>query len=468
MSTRLRFLVPAIAIALAACAGPRPPQPPAASIEPPQAWAGQLDGAEGRLASRWWEGFADPVLTRLIDTALARNTDIAIAAARIEELRAQAKAAAALQIPHIDLAAGAGPQRVVNAFGQGVSQLAGQAQVAVAYDLDLFQRLSSSTAAARATLLASEAAQDAVRLAVVASTANGYFALRTLDERLRVLEAAAQARAAAARLATRRAAAGYASRLDQRQAEAEVEAAAALIPATRLAIRRQEHALGLLLGEAPGSVERGRSLMELDIAPADPSVPSMLLRTRPDIFQSEQALVAADHRLDAARAAFLPSIRLTAQGGVMDSSTLANPVRVFALGGSILAPIFNRDRLTADAAAATARRDAAAFAYKKTVLTAFREVEDALAGIALSNQQADRLARQTSLLGSALTLAAERYREGYAPFLEQLDAQRACLAAELSLVQARGDVLAAHVHLFQALGGGWNHTTLPTNHRSAQ
>jgi NodT family efflux transporter outer membrane factor (OMF) lipoprotein len=456
MSPRLRLLPLALALAIAGCAGPRPSPPHNASVLPPQTWRSQAGNGNYRLSDRWWASFADPVLSRLVERALAGNTDLSIAASRVEVARAQLGLARTAQTPQIDVSASGGPQRAVNAFGRGTTQRVEQAQVFASYDLDLFQRLSHATEASRASLLASEAGRDAVRLAIVATTMNGYFNLRMLDARLSVLNETARTRREVVRLATRRASVGYSPKLDERQAQAEVEATEALIPATRLAIARQENALSLLLGDVPSPIERGLDLMLLGAPSLAVSAPSSLLRNRPDIAEAEQALAAADSGLDSSRAAFLPTVRLTAQGGSVALSSTGDTVGVFALGGSILAPILNRRRLIADADSAAARRDLAAFGYQKVVLGAFREVEDALAMVTLTGEQLVTLERQTQLLKQVLTLAANRYREGYSPLLEQLDAQRALLAAQLNLVQARGELLAAQVHLFQALGGGWD------------
>jgi multidrug efflux system outer membrane protein len=194
----------------------------------------------------------------------------------------------------------------------------------------------------------------------------------------------------------------------------------------------------------------------LTIPTAPSQLPAHLLRQRPDIAAAEQQIVAADRALDAARAAFLPDIKLAASGGFVASSLLPdNPLSIFSLGGSILAPIFNGGRIRAQADSAAARRDQAAFAYRKAALTAFREVEDGMASVERYAEQEGELTRQQAALLRVQQLAALRYREGYSPYLEQLDAERSLLSSQLSLVQARGDRLLASTALFQALGGGW-------------
>ncbi|PTQ09789.1 RND transporter [Sphingomonas oleivorans] len=452
----MKRIVPFVTIAaLAGCAGPRPEPPAAAAVQPPPAWRNALDG-EAIVAHGWWRGFGDPVLTRIVETALANNMDIAIAASRVEEARAQFRFAEGQRLPSLVAAAAGSEQRSVNAFGIGTNQTVGQAQLSAAYDLDLFGRLSSVSAAARASLLATEAARDTIRLAIASSAASGYILLRSLDARLVLLRDTLAARAESLHIARRRAEAGYSTRLELQQAEAEYHATEQLIPSVELAISRQEDGLRLLLGESPGAIERGTAFAMLRPLPVPSALPSAMLRRRPDIAQAEQQLVAADRSLDAARAAFMPGIQLTASGGYVASTLLSDPIGIFSLGGSILAPLFQGGRLHAQADAASARRDQAAIAYRRAALTAFREVEDALAAVRRTAEQEHALAAQREALAGALRLATNRYQAGYSPYLDQLDAQRGLLAAELALVQSRADRLTALISLYQSLGGGWD------------
>lgn len=451
---RLAVLVLAAA-ALAACAGPRPQPPSAAAVQAPGQWRAAPDRAAS-VDAGWWAAFGDPAMSQVVETALAHNTDIAIAAARVEEARGAYDLAQAQRLPNLVAVIGGQRQRDVSAFGTPHLQTAGQVQLSAAYDTDLFGRLRQASAAARANLLATQAGRDSVRLAVAATAAAGYINLRALDARLTVLKSTLDARAESLKLAERRADAGYSPRLDQRQAEADYHLAEQLIPPTQAAIARQENGLAVLLGDTPRAIARGRDLAELTPPPLTAALPAELLRRRPDLAQAEQQLVAADRSLDSVRAAFLPNIQLTASGGYVASTLLGDPIRVFSLGGSALDPLFDAGRLKAQQGAAAARRDQAAFAYRRAALTAFREVDDALATERGAAAQTDDLIAQRTAQGQVLALATQRYRAGYSPFLEQLDAQRFLLSVDLGLVQARADRLTAAVALFQALGGGWS------------
>jgi outer membrane protein, multidrug efflux system len=181
-----------------------------------------------------------------------------------------------------------------------------------------------------------------------------------------------------------------------------------------------------------------------------------VLRRRPDIAAAEQQLATADHSLDSARAAFLPDLQLSTSAGEAFSTLFANPITIWSVGGSVLAPIFEGGRLHAQQDIAAARRDEAAFYYRKIALTAFREVEDGMVAVSRTEQRVAALKSQCEALTQALRIATNRYRAGYSPYLDQLDAQRGLLNAELGLIQARAARLSAYVDLYRALGGGWS------------
>nr|WP_221364361.1 efflux transporter outer membrane subunit [Sphingomonas jinjuensis] len=442
-------------MALAGCVGPRPVPPATTAVVPPPAWRTQL-GSGAPVTTGWWQAFGDPVLPGLIERALAGNPDLGAAIARVEEARAAERLARANRAPLISVGVPTTEGQTVSPFGTPSTALGVQPLFQASYDLDLFGRLRALNRATRAQALASEGARDTVRLAIAAQVATGYISLRALDQRLAIARETLAARAEALRIARRRAETGYTSNLELRQAEGEYRATEQLVPAAELAVARQENALSLLMGDNPGPIPRGLPLDRFVVPVVPNGLPADLLRRRPDLYQAEQTLVAADRSLDSARAALLPGLSLTGSAGVVLSTALANPIGVFSIGGSILSPLFDGGRLRAQASAATARRDQAAFAYRRAALTAFREVDDNLAGVLRSGQQAAALEAQRQALAGALRNASNRYRAGYSSYIDQLDAQRGLLTAELTLVQARADRLNAFVQLYQALGGGWS------------
>jgi multidrug efflux system outer membrane protein len=449
---------PAIAaclVLLAGCAGPAVQVATVAPVAPPAAWRTDA-GSTAPLDRIWWESFGDPTLTRLVEKALVNNTDIGIAAGRVRELRANLTLARAQLLPVIDAGIAGGRSRSVSAFGQPLEQNFAQPQVQASYEIDLFGRLADQQSAARNAYFASEAARDATRLAVAGATASGYVSLRSLDARLEVARSTLTSRADALRIARSRFDHGYSPKLELEQAQAEYSGTASIIPQIELAIARTEDGLSQLTGETPQAIDRGLTLHRL-VRPAIPAgLPSELLRRRPDVAQAEYQLAASDKSLAAARKRFLPQVRLSGAVGTAFSTLLQDPISIWSIGGSILAPLFEGGRLTGQAEAAGAQRDQAAFAYRRAALTAFREVDDALAGVKRLDEQVMLVQAQRDALAESLRLATNRYREGYSPYLEQLDAQRGLLGVELSLVQLRADALAARIQLYQAMGGGWS------------
>ncbi|RSV40834.1 RND transporter [Sphingomonas sp. ABOLE] len=437
---------------LHACAGPQHPAPSDAAVTIPAGWRG--GGGAGPVAADWWRGFHDPALDALVARALAGNLDLRIAVTRIEQARAQLRGTAAVAQPSAALGATGGTSRSLNPFGIGVDQQRGQGELDLAYEVDLFGRLSQSTQAARDAWLASQDARDALRIVLIATVVEAYLNLRAADARLAIVRQTVEERRQERDLIGRRFHAGYASRLEDQQAEAALEAAARLVPSTLLARTVQEDALAQLLGIPPTDiVSAGEAVAGVPDVPA--ALPSEVVRQRPDIAAAERRLAAADHRLAAARAAFLPRLQLAGSAGGVASTVLADPVSLFALGGSVLAPLFQGGALRAGRDAAAARRDAAAYAYKAAVLQAFREVEDAMASVRYVTEETAAAQQQVAALEQAYRAARRRYQAGYASYLEQLDAERALLAGRLDASDLRFRRLAAIAGLNRSIGGGW-------------
>ena len=455
---RVTFAMAGLA-ALAGCAGPAVQTSLVPAAAPPPTFRMDL-GPGVSVDKEWWRGFGDPQMAALVNEALERNADIGIAAARVRETRSQQDSARSAMLPTIDAAIAASDSRSINPFGQPVEQRAAQPQVQAAWEADLFGRLSDQVSAARSGWLASQAARDAVRLSVASATASAYISLLALDDRLALAQRTAETRKGSRDLIARRVNVGYSPKLELEQAEVDYQAARLLVPALELARARQENALSVLVGRVPGAVTRAEGLATLTKPSLPEALPSDLLQRRPDIAQAEYQLAATDSNLAVARKRFLPSLRFSASAGAAVSTLLSGPVGLWSVGGSVLAPLFEGGRLRAGAEAAGAQRDVAAFGYRKTVLTAFREVNDALASVDGLDRQVQIQTTQRNALAEANRLASNRYREGYSPLLEELDTQRGLLSAELALIQARADALNARIGLYQALGGGWSASTV--------
>jgi multidrug efflux system outer membrane protein len=421
----------------------------------------------------WWDHYRDPVLNRLIASALTNNLDLRIAAARLEEARGAFLAQRSFLLPNLS---GAGTWSRVG-FGDippAPGATAGQFDVSglLSYEVDLWGRLRRLTESARAELLASDAARRTVQIDLVASVASTYFNLRALD---RQREIAVETHAARTNLLALTELKfnpadglgyGIVSELDVRQAETQVHTARATIASLDRAIAVTENALRFLLGQNPGSIPRGHTLNDQHQPEDIPSgLPSELLLRRPDLVAAEQQLIAANARIGAARATLFPSISLTGALGVQ-SSDLED---LFTLGTSrawrftpqLTGPIFNAGRLRAGVRIAEAREQAVLASYEKAIQNAFREVDDALVAVVRLREQL--LAEEASVRAETrrLDLSRMRYLDGIASYTDLLDAQRFLFSAQLGAVQTRNALLIAHAQLFRALGGGWNPLSSP-------
>lgn len=452
MIRRSLTLLATSAYALSACAPTLQDAPLGAAVSPPTEWRTDLEVA-APVEQDWWNAFGDPQLSHLVEQARRNNPDVQLAAARVEEARATEMGSRGYLLPSVGVGVEGGVQREVSPFGQPRTTIAAQPAFSASYEVDLFGKNAARVDAAQADVAASAADEEAARLSVSAATASGYLTLLALDKRLEVIEATLKARGQALKFARDRAEVGHTSQLELRQAEAEYQATAQLVPQLEAQIARQENALSVLTGELPGAIQRGATLEGLRRPSAPSTLPSELLRRRPDVAAAEYRVAAADAKIRVARADFMPSIDLGATAGLALSELLADPISIWSLGGSFLAPIFQGGKLQAQLDGATAQRDQAAWAYRSTVLGAFREVEDRMAVLANLEQQEVALEAQQAAVADGLRHARNRYRAGYTPYIEQVDAQRALLGVELSLVQVRAAQLTTLVGLYQAVGG---------------
>ena len=454
---RAGILRPLFAAAIAcSAAGCAVDSEPMRSPDAPAAWQGR--GGPGHVDADWWRAFGDPVLARLVVEALAHNLDVRLAEARVNEVRALSKVEHSEELPSVDIGAAAARADSVNVVTRRPYYATNwQEQFQASYEVDLWGRVHSLGQAADARLAGSQAARDAVALSVAAETASAYVNLRALDERLDIARQTLKSREGALAFARARLARGYASKLELLQAESEFHATAEVLPQLELQIRRREHALQILLGADPAEVPRGAPMSSI-IAPAvpDTGVPSDLLHRRPDIAQAEAQVIANDRELAASKARLLPALQITGGFGAVGSTALiGDPFKVWSLGASVLAPVFEGGRLKAQVDVQRSRREQALVGYEKVVLNAFAEVEDQLAAIELLAKQAVELDEQRVSAQEALRVAHDRYRAGYSNYLEELDAQRSLFSVQQRSVELRADLLVAHIDLYRALGGGW-------------
>jgi multidrug efflux system outer membrane protein len=334
-----------------------------------------------------------------------------------------------------------------------------QTQAAVAWELDFWGKFRRATEAARAQLVASEWGRRAVVTTLVSQVANAYFGLRALDLEAEISRRTLASRQESLRLTQVRERGGVTSLIDVRQAEQLVYGAAGEIAALEREIAQQENFLSVLLGQNPGPIDRGLDLTDEPQPPAVPAgLPSTLLTRRPDIQQSEQQLVAANAQIGVARAAYFPSIPLTASGGFESTALSAlfagsNAVWTAAVGATV--PVFTAGRTRSQVALAQARYDEAVVSYQQTIRQAFREVADSLVGYSKTREFLQQQALLRDSAQDARRLAQIRYEGGAASYLEVLDAETRLFVAELGLTEAQLGELSALVEIYRALGGGW-------------
>ena len=464
----MRKLAVLAAALLAACSfAPRYEQP---ANELPDTWRGAPAPAPvSAPADRWWSVYGDPTLDRLVDEALVHNQDIALAVARVDEARALVGVSESQLWPSIDAGAGGARSRAstkTSVFFPGIPVYRTDyiAQLNVSYEIDLWGRLRNATAAARADLLATEAAADTVRITLAADVVQFYYGVRSLDERVTATERALDLRARALELQRKRADAGLVAELDVRQIEAEFQGARALLPALQRERDADEAALTVLLGRSPRAIIQDTTVARSPDDPRQPALvapaglPSELLLRRPDLYQAEQILIAANARIGVARANFFPRISLTGFLGTEAASLsdlFTGPAGIWSFAGSLAQPIFQGGRLLAESEAAEARQRQALAQYQKTIQNAFREVRDALTAQTRTREVYEAEGLRTTALQEALKLAIARYEAGLESQLAAIDAERQLLQAELNRAEALRQQRAATADLFRALGGGW-------------
>jgi len=413
---------------------------------------------------RWFELFRDDSLQALVHTALQQNYDVRVAVARIMESQAQLGISRSFLFPQLDGNGTIARDRISeerflttpSGKNEGNTFLLG---LSLFYEIDLWGRLRRETEATRAELLSTEWAQRAVLVTLVADVARAYFELRALDLDLEIAKRTRASREKSLRLTRTREDEGVATRLDIRQAEQLFYTAAARIPDLERLITQKENEIRLLVAMPPGTIPRGLPLTEQVLPSELPAgLPAALLDRRPDIRQAEEVLVAANARIGAAKALYFPTFSLTGFLG-LESDDLKDFVsasaRTWSIGVGLLQPIFNAGRIRSFNDAAAARYLQTLAQYEQAILTAFREVSDALVGYRKTREQRVQQQLLVEALVDSTTLANLRFLGGIDSYLQVLDAERQLFDAELELTRVRAGELLNLVQLYKALGGGW-------------
>ena len=453
-------------------------RPPATAV--PQHY---LEPADGGLSSaelaHWWRSFSDPELSSLVERAVALNLDVQTAAARIREARAREVVAGASSLPEINAQASATRQRISESaipippgtapgggspggtFGlPGTEFNTFRVGLDASWEVDLFGGTRRGIEAASARTQSAIWSRRDLQASTAAEVATAYLTLRTLQERIANAERDVARQSRLERLVGARYRGGLTTGLDLQQQRSERATSAAELPTLRSQAQAEIHALGVLTGTTPEAL--AAALTPPKALPSPPLVPagrpSDLLRRRPDIRAAERQLAASTADIGVAVADLYPRFSLTAAPALVStalSSLLEWGSRSFSVGGSLLWPLFNGGKTRGNIAVADARQEQALLAYRKTVLVALKDVEDALSH---TTADRERLADLQQALGSATRaeqLSASRYRGGLVTYSDVLQNQGRRLTIEKQIIETKGALARDSVALFKALGGGW-------------
>jgi multidrug efflux system outer membrane protein len=460
------------AVALTGCSlipSYRQPALPVAAQYPQGAsyGTGQADSQTAAAEQGWRIVFRDPALQQLIEVSLANNRDLRVAALNIEAYRAQYRIQRADLVPAVTANASGTRERLpadLSSTGKAGISSSYSANLGISsYELDFFGRVRSLTKEALETYLASEEARRSTHISLVASVANAYYTWQADQALLKLTQETLQAYEQSLKLTARTTSVGTTSALDLAQARTSVESARVSLATYQRTVAQDQDALILLLGAGlPENLHPGLPLDAPQITEVPAGLPSDLLQRRPDILEAEHTLLASNANIGAARAAFFPSITLTASAG-SSSAQLGDLFKggqgSWSFAPSISLPIFNAGSLKASLDYSKIQKDINVASYEKTIQTAFQEVSD---GLAARKTYRDQLqAQQDSVKANQdyYYLAELRYRAGTDSNLTFLDAQRSLFSAQQSAITDRLSQLTSEVTLYKALGGGWVETS---------
>ena len=446
-------------------------QQPAAPVaaQYPQGPAYSPAQAPGQAAAEqgWKQFFHDPALQQLIQVALENNRDLRVAALNIDAFAAQYRIQRADLYPAVSANGTGSRQRVpadASQSGQAGITSSYSATVGIsAYELDLFGRVRSLSEEALQKYFATEEGRRSTQLSLVASVANAYLAWQADKELLKVTQDTLGAFEESYKLTARSAEVGVASALDLAQSRTSVETARVQLAKYTRQVAQDENSLVLLLGTGiPANLQAAKPLSDDLLSDVPAGLPSDLLQRRPDILQAEYNLKAANANIGAARAAFFPSISLTANAGTLSpdlSGLFKGGSGTWLFSPQINLPIFNAGSLSASLDYSKIQKDIGVANYEKSIQTAFQEVADGLAARQTYTEQLQAQRDFVTANQDYYRLAERRYRIGVDSNLTFLDAQRQLFSAQQALITDRLAQLVSAVNLYKALGGGWNEQT---------
>lgn len=407
--------------------------------------------------------FKDRELNALLDQVMAKNSDLLIASEEILASEAQLKSVKLNYLPDISLQVNTGIQRLSKnsmqaSFGGGVTFQEYNFAPVVSWDVDFWGKLKKQREESLANYLSRAENRRALRVQLVAQTAQAYYNLLSLDQQLSITQQVEKSMQETVTMLQTQYSVGDVTALAIKQAEAQLAETRALIPEIKGSIRAQENALQTLAGNYPDAVKRsGQFGNHAFITEIEAGVPVDLLANRPDVKQQELLLQAASARVGIAKTEFYPSLKITAQGG----SNATNLANWFSIPGSLFGtaaagltqPLFNRRSIRSGYEQAVHQREAAVHAFRKSVLMAVEEVSTAMSNIIRVKEQLEEVNNRKKAMDKAITDAQLLYKYGEANYLEVLTVQQSAFQAELAYTAARQKEINTYLALYKSLGG---------------
>ena len=418
----------------------------------------------------WKTFFTDPVLQKLIDSAIIRNYDMQVAYQTIKSAQLVLGQAKLGYWPDVTLNVTANLTRPSDNSLNGISAQNFlhskflndyNANLGLSWEADIWGKIKNQKSKALAEYLRTTEARKALQTTIVSGVAEGYYNLLMLDAQLGIAKANLALNDSTLRIIRLQFNAGDVTALGVQQAEAQELTAAELVPQIQQSILVQEDALSVLTGSLPDAIERGRTLDEVPVRDTlSAGVPAQLLSRRPDVRSSELALTSANANVGINKAALYPSIVISPEGG-WDTYIFKNwfniPGSLFgAVLGGVTQPVFQRKKLKTQYQIAEVDREKTVIEFKQSVLTAVGEVSDALARISKLKEQRVVVANRVDTLQQAIVNANSLFSNGMANYLEVITAQSNVLQSQLELASIKKGQLSAEVELYRSLGGGWN------------
>lgn len=416
----------------------------------------------------WWTQFKDPELNALIEEGLANNRDLQVAISKVRQASGNLMTTRSQFFPQVGLANNAfrgikqgAADDITTGNGSGPTNI-DYLSAPLSWQIDIFGRIRRQVEASTAIQEAMVANREAVSLTVAGEIADAYILLRSLDRQLEVTEKTLASYKETLRIFELRYKYGTANQVQVSQVQSQVDQAKASIPPIRKAIAQQENEINFLLGKNPGTIKRGKTIEELAKVSVPPAgLPSTLLEQRPDIKMAEQQLIASNAEIGVAKAAYFPTIDLTAAIGTVSMplvSMFSSAATVWSIGANAGMPLLTFGKIKGQVIGAEAGNDQALALYLKTVAGAFKDVDNSLIAVNENREEATERVKQVQTLKKYADLASMQFNYGYTDYLTVLNAEESLFGAEIKLAQVEASQATAAVKLYLSLGTGWKKT----------